>query len=117
MRAVVENQIPKDTTIHWHGVRVPNAMDGAPYVTQPPIQPEESFIYEFAVPDAGTYWYHPHAHSPEEVGRGLNGAFIVEEPEPRIVEMIVPPWKGGLPTMRSNPPFWRPNTFGNSISQ
>ena len=89
VQVVVKNQLPKDTTIHWHGVRVPNAMDGAPYVTQPPIQPEESFTYEFAVPDAGTYWYHPHAHSPEEVGRGLMGAFIVEEPEPLRVDRDV----------------------------
>ena len=55
VRIVVENRLPKDTTIHWHGVPVPNAMDGAPYVTQPPIQPEDSFTYEFTVPDAGTY--------------------------------------------------------------
>jgi len=61
-------------------------MDGAPYVTQPPIQPNESFTYEFTVPDAGTYWYHPHAHSAEQVGRGLMGAFIVEEPEPLPVD-------------------------------
>jgi FtsP/CotA-like multicopper oxidase with cupredoxin domain len=89
VRVVVENRLPKDTTIHWHGVRVPNAMDGAPYVTQPPIQPEESFTYEFPVPDAGTYWYHPHAHSAEEVGRGLMGAFIVEESEPLRVDRDV----------------------------
>jgi FtsP/CotA-like multicopper oxidase with cupredoxin domain len=89
VRFVVENRLPKDTTIHWHGVRVPNAMDGAPYVTQPPIQPEDSFTYEFTVPDAGTYWYHPHAHSPEEVGRGLMGAFIVEEPQPLPVDRDV----------------------------
>src|SRR5262245_16872694 len=78
VRIVVENRLPEDTTIHWHGLRVPNAMDGAPYVTQPPIQSKESFTYEFTVPDAGTYWYHPHAHSAEEIGRGLMGAFIVE---------------------------------------
>jgi hypothetical protein len=53
VRVLVENRLPKDTTIHWHGVRVPNAMDGAPYVSQPPIQPEESFTYEFTIPDAG----------------------------------------------------------------
>ncbi len=82
VRIVVENRLPEDTTVHWHGLRVPNAMDGAPDVTQPSIQPGESFSYEFPVPDAGTYWYHPHAHSAEQVGRGLAGAFIVEEPNP-----------------------------------
>jgi FtsP/CotA-like multicopper oxidase with cupredoxin domain len=86
VRVVMENRLPQDTTIHWHGLRIPNAMDGAPYVTQPPIQPEESFTYEFTVPDAGTYWYHPHAHSAEQVGRGLMGPFIIEEPEPLPVD-------------------------------
>jgi len=89
VRVVIENRLPEDTTIHWHGVRVPNAMDGAPDVTQPSIQPKESFTYEFTVPDAGTYWYHPHAHSAEQVGRGLMGAFIVEEPEPLKVDRDV----------------------------
>src|SRR5260221_2633578 len=86
VRVIIENRLSEDTTIHWHGVRVPNAMDGAPYVSQPPIQPNESFTYEFTVLDAGTYWYHPHAHSAEQVGRGLMGAFIVEEPEPLPVD-------------------------------
>ncbi|MDE2166345.1 MAG: multicopper oxidase family protein [Alphaproteobacteria bacterium] len=89
VRVVVENRLSEDTTIHWHGLRVPNAMDGAPYVTQPPIQPGRSFTYEFTVPDAGTYWYHPHAHSAEQVGRGLMGAFIVEEREPLPVDRDV----------------------------
>ena len=81
LRVSVENRLPQDTTVHWHGLRIPNAMDGAPYVTQPPIQPEDRFIYEFAPPDAGTFWYHPHAHSAEQVGRGLMGALITEEPQ------------------------------------
>jgi FtsP/CotA-like multicopper oxidase with cupredoxin domain len=89
LRLRVENRLPLDTTIHWHGVRVPSAMDGAPYVSQPPIRPEEIFLYEFTVPDAGTYWYHPHLHSAEQVGRGLMGAFIVEEPEPPQVDRDV----------------------------
>ncbi len=82
LRVTVENRLSQDTTVHWHGVRVPNAMDGVPNVTQKPIQPNESFVYEYAVPDAGTYWYHPHAHTGEQVGRGLMGALIVEEPQP-----------------------------------
>ena len=89
VRVVIDNRLPEDTTTHWHGVRVPNAMDGAAYVTQPPIQPNDSFVYEFPVPDAGTYWYHPHAHSAEQVGRGLMGAFIVEEREPLQVDRDV----------------------------
>ena len=89
VRVHLDNRLPQDTTIHWHGLRVPNAMDGAPDVTQPPVQPGESFTYEFTVPDAGTYWYHPHAHSAEQVGRGLMGAFIVDEPEPLPVDRDV----------------------------
>jgi FtsP/CotA-like multicopper oxidase with cupredoxin domain len=89
LRVVVENQLKQDTTIHWHGVRVPNAMDGAPDLTQPSIAPGNSFVYEFPVPDAGTYWYHPHAHSAEQVGRGLAGALIVEEAEPLPVDRDV----------------------------
>ncbi len=89
VRIVVENRLPQDTTVHWHGLRIPNAMDGAPDVTQPSIQPGEAFQYEFTVPDAGTYWYHPHAHSAEQVGRGLAGAFIIEEPNPLPVDRDV----------------------------
>ena len=86
LRVVLENRLKQDTTIHWHGVRVPNAMDGVPDLTQPSIAPGASFVYEFPVPDAGTYWYHPHAHSAEQVGRGLAGALIVEEAEPIPVD-------------------------------
>jgi FtsP/CotA-like multicopper oxidase with cupredoxin domain len=86
---LLENRLTEDTTVHWHGLRIPNAMDGAPDVTQPSIQPGETFLYEFTVPDAGTYWYHPHAHSAEQVGRGLAGAFIIEEPNPLPVDRDV----------------------------
>jgi FtsP/CotA-like multicopper oxidase with cupredoxin domain len=89
LRVAVENRLPQDTTVHWHGLRIPNAMDGAPFVTQPPIQPEDSFTYEFTPPDAGTFWYHPHAHSVEEIGRGLMGALIVEELQPAPVDRDV----------------------------
>ena len=97
VRIVAENRLAEDTTIHWHGLRVPNAMDGAAYVTQPPIAPGASFTYGFTVPDAGTYWYHPHAHSSEQVGRGLMGAFIVEEtaslPVDRDVLWVLGDWR------------------------
>jgi len=81
VRIIVENRLDQDTTVHWHGIRVPNAMDGVPGLTQPPIKPGESFAYEFTPPDAGTFWYHPHAHSLEQLGRGLAGALIVERAE------------------------------------
>jgi FtsP/CotA-like multicopper oxidase with cupredoxin domain len=75
-----KNSLPEATTIHWHGLRVPNDMDGAPGVTQPPIESGAEFRYEFELRDAGTYWYHPHTDSSTQVGRGLYGAFIVEDP-------------------------------------
>ena len=61
-------------------------MDGVPGLTQPPIRAGESFTYEFTPPDAGTFWYHPHANSLQQLGRGMGGALIVEEPEPVPVD-------------------------------
>ena len=86
IRVVVRNELPEETTVHWHGIRLPNAMDGVPGLTQPPIKPSEQFIYEFTPPDAGTFWYHPHADSLQQLGRGMAGALIVEEPEPVHVD-------------------------------
>ena len=60
LRVKVLNRLPADTTIHWHGLPVPNAMDGVPHITQPPIKSGEEFTYEFVVPTAGTYVYHSH---------------------------------------------------------
>ena len=76
------NHLPVETTIHWHGIRLPLEMDGVPYVSQLPVKPGEYFDYKFRVPDAGSYWYHPHVSSSEELGRGLVGPLIVEEREP-----------------------------------
>jgi FtsP/CotA-like multicopper oxidase with cupredoxin domain len=79
-----KNSLPVETTVHWHGLRVPNDMDGAPGVTQAPIAPGGEFRYEFVLRDAGTYWYHPHHDSAAQVGRGLYGAIVVEDPnDPR----------------------------------
>jgi FtsP/CotA-like multicopper oxidase with cupredoxin domain len=86
LRVTVSNELPEETTVHWHGIRLPNAMDGVPHLTQKPIAPGESFVYEFAPPDAGSFWYHPHANSAEQVPRGLHGALIVEEPDPPQVD-------------------------------
>ena len=88
-RIVVHNQLPEDTTVHWHGVRLPNAMDGVPSLTQAPINPGEQFVYAFTPPDAGTFWYHPHANSLEQLGRGLAGPLIVEETVPVAVDRDV----------------------------
>ena len=86
LRVTVDNALAQEPTVHWHGIRLPNAMDGVPHLTQAPIAPGERFVYEFQPPDAGTYWYHPHVRSFEQVGRGLYGSLIVEEPEPIVVD-------------------------------
>ncbi len=73
------NNLPQETTIHFHGVRVPNAMDGVPGVTQEAIKPGEKFVYKFTPKDAGTFWFHPHVRTSEQVERGLFGVLIVED--------------------------------------
>jgi FtsP/CotA-like multicopper oxidase with cupredoxin domain len=97
VQITVENRLAEETTVHWHGLRVPNAMDGVPYLTQQPVAPGKTFVYTFEVPDAGTYWYHPHQRSFEQVGRGLYGPLIVEEREPiqvdRDVTWVLDDWR------------------------
>ncbi|MFT4978492.1 MAG: FtsP/CotA-like multicopper oxidase with cupredoxin domain, partial [Myxococcota bacterium] len=70
VRVVFTNDLPEETTIHWHGLRIDDEMDGVPAI-QDPIQPGETFTYEFTPPDAGTYWYHPHVQAHEQIERGL----------------------------------------------
>lgn len=80
------NNLPESTTIHWHGLRIPAAMDGMPGPSQPPIAPGGTFDYDFVVPDASTFWYHPHVDSAAQVGNGLYGPLIVDDPdEPRAL--------------------------------
>ena len=97
LKVVVENRLAVDTTIHWHGIRTPFRMDGVSHLTQKPIAPGGRFVYEFDVPDAGTYWYHPHERGFEQVARGLSGALIVEEPEPvkvdRDITWVLDDWR------------------------
>lgn len=97
VRVAVKNGLAEETTIHWHGMRVPNAMDGVPHLTQKPIAPGETFVYEFDAPDAGTFWYHPHQRSFEQVERGLYGPLIVEERHPpdvdRDVTWVLDDWR------------------------
>jgi FtsP/CotA-like multicopper oxidase with cupredoxin domain len=82
VRVRFTNHLPQATTIHWHGVRVPNDMDGVPTATRPAIEPGGSFVYEFTPKDAGTFWYHPHHRSSEQVERGLYGVLVVEDATP-----------------------------------
>lgn len=84
IRAVVDNQLPDDhpTTIHWHGIPLPNPMDGVPHVTQAPIEAGGSFVYDYEVTHPGTYFYHSHVDL--QLDRGLYGPLIVEEQSPHV---------------------------------
>jgi FtsP/CotA-like multicopper oxidase with cupredoxin domain len=75
------NNLPKPTTVHWHGLRIPIQMDGVPGHSQPDVPPGGSFTYDFVVPDAGLFWYHPHVMSARQVGYGLYGALLIEDPD------------------------------------
>ena len=74
----VKNELPESSSIHWHGVHVPNKQDGVPYVTQPPIKPGETFVYEFAAKNPGSHMYHSHHNAADQVTRGLLAAFIID---------------------------------------
>lgn len=82
LRVVLENRLPEGTTIHWHGVPVPNAMDGVPGVTQEPVSSGRTFVYDFAAEPAGTYLYH--SHFGLQLDRGLVGPLIIEELSPHV---------------------------------
>jgi FtsP/CotA-like multicopper oxidase with cupredoxin domain len=79
------NRLAEPTLIHWHGLRIPAAMDGT-QSTQRPVEPGETFIYRFTPPDAGTFWYHPHANETEQLEKGLYGAFIVRAADEPVVD-------------------------------
>jgi multicopper oxidase len=78
LRAAVTNNLPADTTVHWHGLAIPNPMDGVPVLTQPATTPGQRFNYQFVVPDSGTYWFH--SHEGTQTDRGLYGPLIIEDP-------------------------------------
>ena len=99
LRVAVRNRLPEGTTIHWHGLPVPNKMDGVPDVTQPPIGSGETFTYEFEVPVSGTYMYHSHVGV--QLDRGLYGPLIVEakrEPHSydREYTLVLDDWLDGV---------------------
>ena len=80
VRVTLINDLPESTTIHWHGVAVPNGMDGVPGISAPEIAPGGRFTYQFTAPAPGTYWYHPHFDSAAQIARGLYGLLIVDPP-------------------------------------
>lgn len=76
----LDNRLDEPTTIHWHGLRIDNRMDGVPFLTQPYVYGGDGFDYAFTPPDAGTFWYHPHCNTLTQIGRGLAGLVVVEDP-------------------------------------
>jgi FtsP/CotA-like multicopper oxidase with cupredoxin domain len=97
LRIRLVNELLADMTVHWHGVRVPNAMDGVPALTQAAVAPGDSFDYRFTPPDAGTFWYRTSSPFPED--RALYGLLIVDEAEPvdvdRDLALILDAWTLG----------------------
>jgi FtsP/CotA-like multicopper oxidase with cupredoxin domain/cation diffusion facilitator CzcD-associated flavoprotein CzcO len=83
--ARLTNRLPEPTTIHWHGLRLPPAMDGTDDV-QRPVAPGETFEYRFPLPDAGTFWYHPHANETVQLERGLYGVLVVRGNDDPVVD-------------------------------
>jgi FtsP/CotA-like multicopper oxidase with cupredoxin domain len=82
VRINVTNHLPESTSVHWHGLVLPNAMDGAGEITQEPIAPGETFTYEFVTEQRGTYFYHTHDHIDRQQALGLYGALIIDPREP-----------------------------------
>ncbi len=97
VRIDFENELPEESSIHWHGIRNINAMDGVAGLTQPAVATGGRFRYEFPLPDAGTYWYHSHAKTWSQVARGLYGPLIVDGPEDPSVDhdlvLMIDDWR------------------------
>ncbi len=99
VRVRLKNGLSQPTTVHWHGIRIDNAMDGVPGLTQDAVEPGKTFDYSFTAPDAGTYWYHSHAKTWEQVARGLYGLLIIDEDTPpaidRDIALVADDWRLG----------------------
>jgi manganese oxidase len=77
IRILVTNKLPEPTSIHWHGIYLPNGMDGVSGLTQPHIKPGQTFVYEFVLRQSGSYMYHPHADETVQMAMGMMGMFII----------------------------------------
>lgn len=81
LSVLAKNNIHEPITIHWHGMQLPNEMDGVPDVTQEAIKPGDSFLYRFIPKNPGVYWYHSHVDTHKQVEMGLQGPIIIEDPD------------------------------------
>jgi FtsP/CotA-like multicopper oxidase with cupredoxin domain len=109
LRLYVTNRLPEPTTVHWHGVPVPNGMDGVSGLTQRPIPPGETYVYEFPLTRAATYMYHPHFDEMTQMGLGMVGMFIVHPRRPagprvdRDFALMTHEWKLKVGARRPDP--------------
>jgi hypothetical protein len=87
VRIFVTNKLPEHTTVHWHGMQVPNGMDGVGGLTQPHIKPGQTFVYEFAIKRSGTFMYHPHADEMVQLAMGMMGALVVHPRDPGFMRV------------------------------
>ena len=85
VRIFVTNRLPENTSIHWHGQRLPNGMDGVTGLTQPPIKPGKTFMYEFEAKRAGTFMYHPHADEMLQMAMGMMGSWVTHPKNPKFM--------------------------------
>ena len=84
VRIFVTNKLPEHTTVHWHGMLLPNGMDGVGGLTQPHIEPGKTFVYEFELRTSGTFMYHPHSGEMVQMAMGMMGMFIVHPRDPKF---------------------------------
>jgi FtsP/CotA-like multicopper oxidase with cupredoxin domain len=87
VRIFVTNRLPEHTTVHWHGLLLPNGMDGIGGLTQPHIKPGKTFVYEFELRRSGTFMYHPHADEMVQMAMGMMGSFIVHPRDPGFAKV------------------------------
>ena len=85
VRIFVTNRLPEHTTIHWHGILLPNGMDGVGGLTQPHIAPGKTFVYEFQMTKSGTFMYHPHADEMVQMAMGMMGSIVVHPRDPKFM--------------------------------
>jgi len=114
VRIIVENRLPEPTSVHWHGLHVPIGMDGVTGISQAPIKPGETFIYEFTLEQHGTYFYHPHFMGAKQVGMGMSGFFIIHPKNPAPWQVVDREYAFFLQTWMIHPGSPVPDTMAMS---
>jgi FtsP/CotA-like multicopper oxidase with cupredoxin domain len=112
LRITLVNRLPVATSIHWHGVDVPDAEDGVAGLTQDAVRPGATYTYDFVLPDAGTYWFHSHQDPQPQTARGLFGTLVVapKTPAAPVTDLVLPAheWPGGATTLGGRTRVQRP---------